>query len=386
MNALILAARYLLFHWPRSLVLVLVTALILVVPVVSQAILAASQRTLTDRAEATPLLLGSRGSQLDLAMNALYFSADRAEPITMAAADAIWESGLGIAIPLHTAFESNGARIVGTSLDYLDFRGLIAADGRRFAVLGEALLGASVAERLGLGPGDSLISAPENLFDLDGIYPLEMSVVGVLAPAGTPDDEAIFVDVKTAWVIAGIGHGHDDVVTLDDTGEAVAPAAIQQFTRITEANIDSFHFHGDAADYPIAAVLVVPRDTRAATILRGRYLDPENPVQAVVPREVIGDLVDRIFRIKALLDLVAGLVGAAALAAIALALFLSWRLRAPEVATAVRIGAAPGMVVQLVAAEVAMIVVAALALAGAGVWLVLGRGEALVTWLVALNI
>lgn len=386
MNALILAARYLLFHWPRSLVLVLVTALILVVPVVSQAILAASQRTLTDRAEATPLLLGSRGSQLDLAMNALYFSADRAEPITMAAADAIWESGLGIAIPLHTAFESNGARIVGTSLDYLDFRGLIAANGRRFAVLGEALLGASVAERLGLGPGDSLISAPENLFDLDGIYPLEMSVVGVLAPAGTPDDEAIFVDVKTAWVIAGIGHGHDDVVTLDDTGEAVAPAAIQQFTRITEANIDSFHFHGDAADYPIAAVLVVPRDTRAATILRGRYLDPENPVQAVVPREVIGDLVDRIFRIKALLDLVAGLVGAAALAAIALALFLSWRLRAPEVATAVRIGAAPGMVVQLVAAEVAMIVVAALALAGAGVWLVLGRGEALVTWLVALNI
>lgn len=386
MNALILAARYLMFHWPRSLVLVLVTALILVVPVVSQAILAASQRTLTDRAEATPLLLGSRGSQLDLAMNALYFSADRAEPITMAAADAIWESGLGIAIPLHTAFESNGARIVGTSLDYLDFRGLIAANGRRFAVLGEALLGASVAERLGLGPGDSLISAPENLFDLDGIYPLEMSVVGVLAPAGTPDDEAIFVDVKTAWVIAGIGHGHDDVVTLDDTGEAVAPAAIQQFTRITEANIDSFHFHGDAADYPIAAVLVVPRDTRAATILRGRYLDPENPVQAVVPREVIGDLVDRIFRIKALLDLVAGLVGAAALAAIALALFLSWRLRAPEVATAVRIGAAPGMVVQLVAAEVAMIVVAALALAGAGVWLVLGRGEALVTWLVALNI
>ena len=38
-----------------------------------------------------------------------------------------------------------------------------------------------------------------------------MKVVGVLSPVATPDDEAVFVDVKTAWVIAGLAHGHDDV-------------------------------------------------------------------------------------------------------------------------------------------------------------------------------
>ena len=43
------------------------------------------------------------------------------------------------------------------------------------------------AKRLGLAPGETLISDPENLFDLAGSYPLEMQVVGVLAPAGTAD-------------------------------------------------------------------------------------------------------------------------------------------------------------------------------------------------------
>ena len=40
-------------------------------------------------------------------------------------------------------------------------------------------------------------------------------VVGVLPPTNTPDDDGIFVDIKTAWVIQGIGHGHEDVVTAD---------------------------------------------------------------------------------------------------------------------------------------------------------------------------
>lgn len=88
MNALFLAVSYLRFHWARSLVLVVVAALILSVPIISQVLLNGSQTALTERAEKTPLVLGSRGSALDLAMNALYFSDDRANPVTMADADA----------------------------------------------------------------------------------------------------------------------------------------------------------------------------------------------------------------------------------------------------------------------------------------------------------
>lgn len=384
MNAFHLAFAYLRYNWIRSLILVLVAALILAVPIVSQVLLNGSREALTDRAEATPLILGSRGSQLDLVMNALYFSEDRAEPVTMEVADSVWDTGLGLPIPMNTAFETNGARIIGTSLDYFDFRGLEVVQGRGIAVLGEALLGADVAERLNLGPGDTVVSSPENLFDLDGVYPLELNIVGVLAATGTPDDEAVFVDIKTSWVIAGIGHGHQGVLNTDATeGDIVAAASILEFNRITPDNIDSFHFHGDAATYPVSAIIFVPNDMRAGTILRGRYLDPENPVQMIVPNEVVGDLVGRIFRIKTLLDAVSLIIGTAAIAAIGLAIFLSYRLRAREMQTAFKLGARRGMIVRLLAAETFILLGFAALISFAIILVVQSRGDAIVAWLLA---
>lgn len=386
MNALFLALAYLRFHLARAGLIVAVAALILFVPAASRLMLDAAEDRLTARAEATPLLLGRRGSALDLAMNALYFADTRPEPVAMAALEEVWDSGLAIPIPLHTAFETEGARIVGTSLDYFDFRGLDPVEGRRFAVLGEAVIGAAVAERLGKGVGDDLVSAPESLFDLDGVYPLQMPVVGVLARTGTPDDEAVFVDVKTAWVISGIGHGHDDLVRADpETGEIVAPAGLRQYNRITPETLESFHFHGDPAGYPVSAILLLPEDARAATILRGRHLDPEGGLQLLVPEEVIGGLVARIFRIGAVLDAVAAAIGAAALAAVGLALFLGWRLRAGEMATAARLGARRGMVARLVAAETVILLSLAGAIAGAAVLGLRGSADAWVGWLLELG-
>lgn len=386
MNALYLAFAYLRWNWGRSLILILVGAMILAVPLISQILLRGSQESLTRRAESTPQVIGSRGSQLDLVMNAVYFSEDRATPITMAASEAIWDSGLGMPIPLHTAFETNGARIVGTTLDYFEFRELKVQQGRMFAVLGEALMGAALAERLGLGPGDTVVSSPENLFDLDGVYPLELKITGVLATTGTPDDHVLFTDIKTSWVIAGIGHGHDDVIAPDDATKAnvTANAALMQFNRITNDNIDSFHFHGSPDSYPVSAVIVAPHDIRSATILRGRYLDADNPLQLVLPEAIVSDLVDRIFRIATLLDGVTLIIGMAAAAAMGLSLFLSWRLRATEMTTAWRLGAGRGMVAALAGAEILIILSAAVCLSALVVLAVRTSSDSLVTWLLAL--
>jgi hypothetical protein len=161
MNALYLAFSYLRYHWARSLVLVLVAALIMFVPVATQTLLSTSERALIARGEATPLLLGSRGSQLDLTMAALYFSDERPAPIAMGEVEAVWDSGLGTPIPVHSAFSSGGFRIVGTTLDYFDFRGLTLEDGRGLSILGDAVIGSDVAEALGKGVGDALVSAPK---------------------------------------------------------------------------------------------------------------------------------------------------------------------------------------------------------------------------------
>ena len=388
MNALYLAFAYLRYHWARSLVLVLVAALIMFVPVATQTLLATSERALVARGAATPLLLGSRGSQLDLTMAALYFSDERPDPVQMQAVEAVWDSGLAMPIPVHTAFSSGGFRIVGTTLDYFDFRDLTMQDGRGLSLLGDAVIGADVAAALGKSVGDTLVSAPENLFDLDGVYPLEMPIVGILAPTNTPDDAAIFVDIKTAWVIQGIGHGHEDVVTAADIAggtSALANAAVVQYQRITPDNIESFHFHGNQDTFPASAVIVVPNDTRAATILKGRYLDSEGPTQMIEPAGVIQGLVDRIFRIKSLLDVVTVIIGIAAFAAIGLAVFLSYRLRAREIATAVKLGARRGMVLRLLSAETVTLLSLSALIAAMGAAIVSRNAEAWVGWLLALG-
>lgn len=388
MNALYLAFAYLRFHWGRSLVMVSVAALILFVPVATHLLLSASERTLTARAETTPLILGAKGSALDLTMAALYFSEERPEVVPMAEVEAVWDSGLGTPIPLHSAFSSSGFRIVGTTLDYFDFRDLSFAQGRGLAILGEAVVGARVAEDLGKEPGDTLVSSPENLFDLDGVYPLEMPIVGVLAPTSTADDDAIFVDIKTAWVIQGIGHGHEDVVTASDVAaglEVTANAGVVQYQRITQENIASFHFHGGEDDYPATAVIVVPNDARAGTILQGRYLGPEGRTQLFEPASVVEGLVDRIFRIKSLLDVVTAIIAVAALAAVGLAVFLGYRLRASEIATAVKLGARRGMVLRLLAAETVTLLFLSSIIAMAGAAIVARNAEAWVGWLLALG-
>ena len=388
MNALFLAIAYLRYNWARSLVLVMVAALIMFVPVATQTLLSTSERALVARGESTPLLLGSRGSQLDLTMAALYFSEERPAPVPMREVEAIWDSGLGVPIPVHTAFSSGGFRIVGTTLDYFDFRDLEVAEGRGLSVLGDAVIGAGVAAALDKRVGDALVSAPENLFDLDGVYPLEMPIVGVLALTNTPDDQAIFVDIKTAWVIQGIGHGHEDVVTAADIAagtDALANAAVVQYQRITPENIESFHFHGSNDDFPASAVIVVPNDTRSGTILKGRYLDSESPTQLIEPAGVIQGLVDRIFRIKALLDVVTAIIAVAAVAAIGLAVFLSYRLRTKEIATAVKLGARRGMVMRLLAAETVTLLLIAGTIAAIGVVIVSHNAEAWVGWLLALG-
>ena len=365
-DSLYIAWRYLGFNKARTLTLVTCVTLIAFLPLALELLLDESERQLVSRAEATPLLVGAKGSALDLVMNSLYFGDTVPELISMAAVDRIADSELALSIPLYVRFKARGFPIVGTTLDYFDFRGLELAAGRQLTVLGECVLGARVARELELGPGDSLLSSPETVFDLAGIYPLKMRVAGVLAESHGPDDLAVFVDVKTAWVIQGLVHGHVDLQNVTDPtlvmqrsdGNVTATAKVLQFTEITPENIDSFHFHGDPAGYPITGVIALPQDDKAGAILRGRYIgnDPANQNQQIeVPGKVVGELLDTIFRIKSILDAVILVVGIATLLALALVFALSLRLRQREVQTIFKLGCSRSTIVRLMAAEIAII-------------------------------
>lgn len=361
-DALVIAWKYIAFYRVRTATLVACVALIAALPLALQLLLEESEHQLMSRAQSTPLLLGARGSALDLVMSSLYFSDDAPMPVTLAAADVIDQSGLADAIPLYLGLTARGFPVVGTTIDYFSFRGLEISAGRLPLRLGECVLGAEVAENLGVGPGDSLLTSPQAVFDLAGVYPLKMKVSGVLARSHGPDDRAVLVDLKTAWVARGLVHGHDDLAAADsrdilrsDAGNIIANARLTQFNEVTEANIDRFHFHGDLSGFPLTAVLPVPRDERSATILRGRYLDDSAAYQVSVPDTVIAGLLNTIFRIKQVLDGAIAVVGLATLLALVLVFSLSMRLRQRELDTVFRIGGSRRVVFQLVVAEIVII-------------------------------
>ena len=361
-----IAWRYVTFNWARSLTLIACVTLISFLPLSLELLLGESQRQLMVRAETTPLLVGAKGSALDLVMNSLYFGTTVPEAIPMAAVDRVADNDLASPIPLYVRFKARGFPIVGTTLDYFDFRGLEVAEGRSLALLGECVVGARVAQSLKLRPGDSLLSSAETLFDLAGTYPLKMRVVGVLAPTQGPDDLAVFVDLKTAWVIQGLIHGHADVSEVTDptlvmqrsAGNVTVTAKITQYTEITDKNIDSFHFHGDRAGYPITAVIAVPRDDKASAILRGRYVRTASATesqQILVPGKIVGELLSTIFRIKSILDAVILVVGIATILALTLVFALSLRLRHREIQTIFKLGCSRSTIAWLMGAEIAII-------------------------------
>jgi putative ABC transport system permease protein len=371
-GALFLGWRYLAHHRFKSGILIASITLMLFLPAATRLLVEDSATALTARADVTPLILGARGSELELVLNTLYFHAELPAEIDNRTFSEAQSTGLAEFIPIHSRFHSQGAPIVGTSLDYFGFRGLNIADGRQMGLLGECVIGANVAARLGLGPGDSIISSPETVFDIAGVYPLKMTIAGVLDSAGTADDDAVFVDVRTSWIIQGLGHGHTDLAepeagaaVLSRRGNVVtANASLTQYAEITPENISAFHFHGSDETFPLTSIIAVPPDQKNATLLRGRYHDNEL-LQLVLPGKVLDDLLETVFAVQNYVILGLAILSLATVAVITLVFLLSQQLRKGEFHTLSRIGASRGYISVLIASEIGFVfLISALLAAG----------------------
>ena len=159
-HILYLAWQYLRFNRGKTLVLIGSISLILFLPSGLYVLVEQGSDTLTARAQATPLLLGPMGSAADVMLSSLYFKEPTLAPLTFAQVDRINGTGLARGIPLHMRYTVEAQRIVGTTLDYFDFRELVLAQGRQMSLLGECVLGAEAAKALNASVGEAVISTP----------------------------------------------------------------------------------------------------------------------------------------------------------------------------------------------------------------------------------
>ena len=382
-GAMTLAWRHARYNALITSALAVCLAVAVALPVATRAATARFEQSLRSRASATPLVAGAPGNRFDLAFSALHFRAGDLTPVPLRAVEELAASGLGTPVGLSVRFTVRGEPLVGVGAEYFELRGLRAGEGELPVMMGDVALGAAIAERFGMGPGDQVYSDQRELYDISVGAAMKLTVCGVLARTGGPDDHAAFVDLNTIWLLEGLAHGHDEASEVDESltlgrseGAIVLSPALIEHNEVTPENLGAVHVHGDVGDAPLTAILFFPHDERSRAIIKAR-VNTRGRMQMIAPEEVVDDLMAYILRIRRLLDHLAIVMAATTITLIALVTVLSVRLRAREMLTLRRIGAGPAFVAQVYAAELGLIAAAAvtlaaglaLAAAGASDWL-----------------
>jgi putative ABC transport system permease protein len=170
------------------------------------------EERLTRDARGIDLVIGAKGSPLQLVLSSIYHVDFPTGNIPLADAERWAKHPLvAEAIPVALGDSLASFRIVGTEHAYAAHYGAKPAAGRLWAAPFEATLGALVAARTGLRVGDTFVGShglapggPEH-----GEHPY--TVVGVLKPTASVLDRVVLTPVESVWLVHGMEpHEHHD--------------------------------------------------------------------------------------------------------------------------------------------------------------------------------
>ncbi|MEM6512762.1 MAG: ABC transporter permease [Pseudomonadota bacterium] len=201
-------------------------------------LLAGSQ--LTERmardARGIDLVLGAKGSPIQLVLSAVYHADTPTGNIPLQAAQR-WAADPRIAraVPLSLGDSYREFRIVGTTTDILEIYDATLIEGRPWKKSMEAVVGAATAEAQSLGLGARFASS-HGLADGGPVHDYRpYEVVGVLAPTGTVIDRLVLTSLDSVWDLHDVDHvgqsRHGGLITLSNSGR---PAV--QDAQTTSAN------------------------------------------------------------------------------------------------------------------------------------------------------
>ncbi len=375
-HALFLALHSLRHCAKRNALLACVLGVSLGLPLLLNSMLVLAARDMRARTNLAPLLLGARGSEADLVFGAMFFATVPPHGLAMRDLARVEDAEMARAVPLILGASARSIAIVGTTIDYFEVRSLVPRSGAMFAAVGDCVIGASVAERLHLDLNATFFTDPADLATLAGVFPLELRVVGILAPTHSPDDDAIFTDLTTMWSIKGFGHRHDDPAasaaagavigkTSDADGAVTIAGEALPIERSLPAQTSAtFHLHGAREDLPLDAALVYPADDKARALLVGRFTATSEALQLIRPSQFADRVLNRIFGVARVLAAIAYATAALVALVVASAFMLSIRLRADELALMQRLGASRGRVAMFILTEAVLLALAGCAIAG----------------------
>jgi putative ABC transport system permease protein len=307
----------------------------------------------------THLIVGARSSPINLTLYSVFRIGDATNNISWGSYQAVASRpDVAWTIPISLGDSHRGYRVIGTSGDYFRHyqygggRNLTFAQGRAFDDLFDVVLGAEVARALDYGLGDTLTLSHgigEVSFSEHADKPF--TIVGILAPTGTPVDRSLHVSLEAIEAIhVGWQSGAPTPMARGATAERVrnmtlAPKEITAF------------FLG--AQPPTAALGL----QRQINTYRGE------PLQAVIPGIALAQLWQVVGVAERALMAVSAFVVIVGLVGILTSILTSLNERRREMAILRAIGARAREIFTLLLAEAAL-----LAAVGAGLGLCLLYG------------
>ena len=278
----------------------------------------------------TDLIVGARTGSVQLLLYAVFRIGQATQNVRYASVMALQQDpSVAWVVPLSLGDSYQGFAVVGTTTAYFDhFRygqrqALVLKDGRRFEGLLEAVVGAEVAERLGLRLGQSIVlrhgaGVIESADHADQPF----TVVGVLQATGTPVDRSVHVSLPSLeaihrdWVLGiprpGKRPSVPEVAPPDLTPQSVTAALVGLHSR--------------------SAVFAVQRRIQSSA---------GEPMMAILPGVALDELWDAVGLAERALQVMGALVAVVSLAGLMSVVITGLEQRRRELAVLRSVGAAP---------------------------------------------
>jgi putative ABC transport system permease protein len=157
------------------------------------------------------LVVGAKGSPMQLILSAIYHADAPTGNIPLAAAQSFGKNRfVRSTIPLALGDSWKGYRIVGAGHEYPRHYGAALGAGRLWEKPMEAVLGAEVAARTGVGVGGKFVGAHGIGGEGDEHKEAPYSVVGVLKPTGSVLDRLVLTAIESVWQVHEEHQGPQD--------------------------------------------------------------------------------------------------------------------------------------------------------------------------------
>ncbi|MGY6522357.1 MAG: ABC transporter permease [Mongoliitalea sp.] len=320
MNLLKLSWKYLIAKPLSTTLNILLLALGLAIITVLILVQDQFEKKMTKDAEGVDLVVGAKGSPLQLILSSVYHIDFPTGNIDMAEAKSIANNRLvKNTIPLGMGDNYSGYRIVGTNYDYLDLYNAEVGEGVLWEIPFEVVLGAEVAQKLNLKVGDNFIGSHGIGASSHAHDEHPYTITGILKPMGNVLDKLILTSMESVWYTHDEDHDHDKFT------QAVAKRGFPETDE----------------DREITSMLVQYRNPMAAVQLP-RFINSRSSLQAASPAFEVSRLFELLgFGVKLIQGLAIIIIVIAGLG-IFIALFNSLKERKYDLAVMRTLGASSG--------------------------------------------